>query len=347
MEKVNKDPVAFNGLFSYSIIRNLSREVNKDIVQYYEIQVKNNLSGVGWKIQKRYSEFFTLFKEISSLFSKVVSFPKKTLFKVTREEELLKRSTDLNTFLQNIAAEPHLQLNDVFLKFLELAENDPGFILNKMSYNGRITHGSRGFKTVDFSGTCAKFLLTLTYIDQPEPITAKEDKNLKNVISRPIGSLSDVVSSVEVWERKEDVPTKQFFTYEQLWRVSFQKKATCFSHSQSSRLVAVGFSLGKVCIISYEENAIKHKEDRFITVFKRDNKQVVDVAISSIKQRVYCIGGSNMLRVLSIRRSKVVGESNVSHFPLTTITLDEEGNLAFIGDDRGCVHMFDISEARF
>ena len=87
-------------------------------VTFYKVQVKCDQTE--WTIEKRYSEFDTLFNDLKKMFAVVPPMPPKTVFKVKSPEGILKRRQGLDSFLRGAAARPEMLNSVPMINFLEV-----------------------------------------------------------------------------------------------------------------------------------------------------------------------------------------------------------------------------------
>jgi hypothetical protein len=87
-------------------------------VTFYKVQVRagDNV----WTLERRFSEFDTMHKDLAKMVASVPEMPPKTYFKLTSHEGLMKRKQDLDMYLKNIISRPELLNHSAVRSFLEV-----------------------------------------------------------------------------------------------------------------------------------------------------------------------------------------------------------------------------------
>jgi hypothetical protein len=103
--------------FSLSIPSYKESTLDRNVI-YYTIQVQKG--GESWTLEKRFSEFSDLHKNLSKLFKSLPSFPSKTLTKQTDMHFLKNRQATLETYLQQTLQRLEIFSSEPLKKFLQL-----------------------------------------------------------------------------------------------------------------------------------------------------------------------------------------------------------------------------------
>ncbi|MCQ2816931.1 MAG: hypothetical protein MJ252_06675 [archaeon] len=118
-----KDPIT--GIITAFIPEFNEKYVDNKVVTFYTIDVTNNINKKKWSIEKRYNDFEKLFKDLEKSFNDIPSIPKKTMFKISSYDELLKRRAVLQSFLNTCIERKDIFYSDTFKEFLEINKNSP------------------------------------------------------------------------------------------------------------------------------------------------------------------------------------------------------------------------------
>ena len=86
------------GILQVEVSGYKSSELEKDVV-YYVMEVTKRGQNK-WTIEKRFSEFDDLYKNLCKLFGNVPKMPQKSFFKIKDHEGLKKRQEDLDKFIK-------------------------------------------------------------------------------------------------------------------------------------------------------------------------------------------------------------------------------------------------------
>ena len=123
-----------NQLITSTIMTDIQEFTEKYIdsktVTFYLINVYDNFSRQKWKIEKRYSEFEKLYKNLSNLLPSIPQIPGKSIFKIKSYDQLTKRRIQLDNFLKECNNRKDILSNDYYKQFLELDKHSP-----KLNFN--------------------------------------------------------------------------------------------------------------------------------------------------------------------------------------------------------------------
>ena len=88
-----------------------------DLVTFYKLQVKTK--DATWFVEKRFSQFDILLKDLKKQFSTLPELPPKPFFKLNAEA-LEKRKRDLTDLLKNLTQRQEILSNPIMRSFLEI-----------------------------------------------------------------------------------------------------------------------------------------------------------------------------------------------------------------------------------
>ena len=127
VEKIDPNLTAIIGveIKSYS-----EKYIDRKTVTFYEIEVTSHITQKSWTLQKRYNEFKNLHGLLSKTYINLPPIPGTTFFKITSEEQLNKRKSELQKFIRECVQRKDIFLNAEFRQFLELEKNAPEVIAN-------------------------------------------------------------------------------------------------------------------------------------------------------------------------------------------------------------------------
>ena len=97
---------------------------------FYLIELISHVTNKTWTIEKRYSEFKTIYDKLYKIFPRLPSIPGKTLTKITSKQGLDKRKELLQIFLRDCVQRRDILQNVDFQKFLELEKYAPEIVGN-------------------------------------------------------------------------------------------------------------------------------------------------------------------------------------------------------------------------
>ncbi len=88
------------------------------LVTFYKVQVTTNKET--WTLERRFSQFDTMYHELAKMLADVPALPPKTYFKLTSHEGLVKRRQDLDLFVKALVQRPEILNHSAFRNFLEV-----------------------------------------------------------------------------------------------------------------------------------------------------------------------------------------------------------------------------------
>ena len=130
--------------------------INNKTITFYTINIINNINQKTWSIDKRYSDFESLYKTLKKTLSNLPSFPGKTLFRPSSKESITKRKNHLEQFIQTSISRKDIFNNEIFSSFLNINHNSPELLINKPSLlynNTSIPFGIRDFYYIEQTQT--------------------------------------------------------------------------------------------------------------------------------------------------------------------------------------------------
>ena len=150
------------------------------------------------------------------------------------------------------------------------------------------------------------------------------------------------VGALEAWIQSKK-PDNQF-TYDKLWLRNYKSQAITILWTQSLGLLAVGCDSGMLDIISV--NVKTPAEYTEIYKEKVHTARIMGIAMDSTRKLVYTIGEDRFLRCLDLELLQVTSECKVSSHKLTSLKVNPEGQVAYIADRKGQIHIYDLTHVK-
>ena len=132
--------------FEAQITSYVNEYANGKETTFYKISCK--LADQKWVLKKRYKEFHSLHSDLKFSHGNLPSIPGKTLFSLKKPDEIEKRKTGLNSFVQGIVKRPDLYSNASFLQFFKIDKKRPDLHINQMESLGKVTHSFMGYRDI-------------------------------------------------------------------------------------------------------------------------------------------------------------------------------------------------------
>ena len=282
--------------------------IDRNVI-FYSISVQRGSEQ--WNLEKRFSEFSDLHKNLSKLFKNLPSFPSKTLTKQTDMHFLQTRQRTLEAYLIACAERLEVFSSEPIKKFLQLDTFSPETSIHAprlLQTLGPMPQGLRDFTFVN--QTC------LFVLNSEMSLTTRVDSYLTNLKMPWEKEEPPVIMSVAA----VDCFVESNGKYEKLWSKSFKCQAICLFWEPKSEILYVGMDDGHVVglkvaseykFYKQEEvfNKLMHK-GRVMQVYVRD-----DMLVS--------VGSDGRLRIVSLSRNDTIVEEQPSGQALNDMIIYE------------------------
>jgi hypothetical protein len=235
--------VIYNYLTQISIPNFIDKLIDKKTVTFYVLQVINNLSKQEWSIEKRFSEFDDLHKQISRLVPNCPQLPGKTMFKVTSYEAINKRKNQLDQFIKECVIRKDILNCEAFRTFIEIDQHSPEITFYSpqlISNYDSLPLGVRDIVYLKYEG-----IMIVACSDMN--ITSRVDAYITNV-NLPWEKKTDAHISVgAVFCFKVSIDSSGNIHIEQkLWAKSYPIQTGVLCWDSESNTLAVGLDNGKI-----------------------------------------------------------------------------------------------------
>ena len=97
----------------------------KSNVIFYKVVVGFSKNNKRWFLEKRYSEFDALDKQIRDTYPNITKLPGKTLFKVSDFKAIEERRVNLNSYMKSLINRRDMRTCEYFRKFLNFEKHHP------------------------------------------------------------------------------------------------------------------------------------------------------------------------------------------------------------------------------
>ncbi len=312
--------------------------LTSQIVTLYNIAVAIPSAGLEWTVQRRFSEFDTLYQVLSEHSSALPSLPAKTWwFRNMSEDVINTRKLELDVFLKKLVTIPHARHSRELIAFLSVLDHAlPDTSQVPVSF-ASIT--DRNFGVNDFVYAPEEGLV----------ITACEDADL---ISRLDSQLSNMPLP---WEtRSKNAPTvplgslncwlldSDSGSYVPVSTLFFEHQATAVAWDPVRRHIYLGLENGKTITYAASEG---FTELTVVGEVAHHTKKVAKLiyAQSHGDDLLLSIGRDSLLVAYSVKSSRVVSQANLLEGWLACLQFDPENDYVYVGTFTGKVLIYDIS----
>lgn len=277
-------------------------EGTKDVV-FYNIELK--CGAKSWLIEKRFSEIERLNTELAANHPTMPPFPRKTLFSVSKPEDLENRRVQLESFLREILKRPDILNDKSAVAFLKLNEQAGVKADDELILFAEIENPALGYR--DFIYVPSKKLFANLACDMNA--VSRIDSYFTNFKFPWEGENKDIVFSIGLFEVC-GVKTERDMKMAQMFSVSYNTQAICMEYSEALDLFAVGCDDGTLKVYKVD----KTKKQMYDIVFdeKVHSKRIMKICIDSIKSTFFTISEDFSVQSIDLIRKRIEGSKLIS-----------------------------------
>ena len=336
LEIINPEETEYiTSTISISIPEYENKYIGNKNVTFYRIKVIDYFKKTSWTLDKRYSEFESLYKSLQEIFSQVPQTPGKTLFKVSSIEAIKKRQKDLEKFLKECINRKDIFSTKELKNFLDLETHCPHLTNINPSEEGKLENIPLGVR--DFIYDNKEGVIFMCCTDM-------------NIISRADSMLSNFRFP---WEKKseENVPLGGAFCFRvqkleigfefvRCWSKAYTVQTGIINFDKKTLTVAVGLDDGSIFLykVEPESNFSKFSDLKNI---KPHNDRVMGIEFDSDLGKVYSVSTDKLFLVSDINYEKsepiIV---NKGQYGYTNIFYDKENQRCFLTNEGGQIEVY-------
>ncbi len=336
IEIINPEETEYiTSTISISIPEYENKYIGNKNVTFYRIKVIDYFKKTSWTLDKRYSEFESLYKSLQEIFSQVPQTPGKTLFKVSSIEAIKKRQKDLEKFLKECINRKDIFSTKELKNFLDLETHCPHLTNINPSEEGKLENIPLGVR--DFIYDNKEGVIFMCCSDM-------------NIISRADSMLSNFRFP---WEKKseENVPLGGAFCFRvqkleigfefvRCWSKAYTVQTGIINFDKKTLTVAVGLDDGSIFLykVEPESNFSKFSDLKNI---KPHNDRVMGIEFDSDLGKVYSVSTDKLFLVSDINYEKsepiIV---NKGQYGYTNIFYDKENQRCFLTNEGGQIEVY-------
>lgn len=303
-------------------------------ITFYLVNVYDNFSRQKWVLEKRYSEFESLHRNLAALLPNIPPIPGKSIFKVSSYDALTKRRIQLEQFLKDSANRKDICATDFFKQFLELEKHSPELNYNqpeKISENTELPLGIRDF---------------YYYREESMVFVVCCDMNIASRVDAYITNVN------LPWEKKTDAhisvgavfafflgKTKSGqYVFEKKWAKSFPEQTGVVNWDAENCIVQVGLDSGRIVLFKTSADSRFIQYDELLQI-RPHKDRVMGVAIDSSKGLIYSCSTDKKFYIteLNTANSIEIAESTSGY---TNLYLDKKNERIFLTNESGMVSVF-------
>ena len=334
IEQIDSNLTAIIGIEikSYS-----EKYIDKKTVTFYEVEITSHITQKVWSLQRRYNEFKTLHASLSKIYVNLPNIPGISFFKITSEDQLNKRKTDLEKFLRECVQRKDIFLNAEFRQFLELEKNAPEVIANdvknKYDYK-KLPLGVRSFIIVP-----NREIMCVCCSDM-------------NIISRADSMLSNFSFPWEKKKANSHVPLgaafiyqckpskKEIYTIHKIWAKSFPIQTGVIFWEDQNEIYCVGNDDGKIHIFKAVPKTHYVKMDTLAELSFHTNR-VMGLALDPNTMNLYSCSTDKSFHVTNLKNenfTNILVHLNTSGY--TNLVFESKYNRIFLTNEEGEISIY-------
>lgn len=308
--------------------------VDGKTITFYNVNVSNNFTKQKWTLDKRYSEFEYLHRNISKIFPNIPPIPGKSVFKITSYDALLKRRLSLEVFLKACTERKDILSNDSFTHFLEMDKHSTTMTVNPPTKVYEYVELPLGVR--DFYYYKDKNLLLVVCCDMN--IASRVDAYITNV-NLPWEKKTDAHISVGAAFAFRAVPTKESYYFERLWAKSFPEQTGVVNFDIESGMLQIGLDSGAVVFYQTSE------ETKFTTYeetcnIKPHKGRVMGIAYNHQQGYIYSCSTDKRCCLSEINYQSTAVEIAHSDYGYTALEYDKVNSRLFLTNEGGILSVF-------
>lgn len=312
--------------------------IEKNTITFYNVEVYNNYSKQKWLLEKRYSEFESLFKALGKIVPNVPQMPGKTIFKVTSYDGLTKRRVQLEKFLRECVLRKDIVSNETFKDFLELEKHSPELSYNsptKISELADMPLGVRDFIYLKYEN-----IIFMANSDMN--IASRVDAYITNV-NLPWEKKTDAHISVgAAFAYKVIIDSNNEYSFDKLWAKSYPVQTGIINWDSESSTLSVGLDNGKIYFykVSPDSNFMQYEE---LCELKPHTGRVMGIAFDFKTGYIYSCSSDKKFIVSEINFQESITEVTIGSHGFTNLVCDKKNERLFLSNEVGVVFVYSYS----
>ena len=311
--------------------------IDKKTVTFYDIEVTNHLTKNSWIIQKRFNDFKTLHSNLLKLYPNLPQIPSSTFFKVSSEQLLNKRKTDLEIFLRECVQRKEIFLNTEFSEFLEIKKNAPEVLANDvtMVYDyTKLPLGCRNFIIIPHREIMCVCCSDMNIVSRADSMLSNfklpwENANKKHV---PLGAAF-------IYQCKPD--PKEIYKIHKIWAKSFPVQTGVIYWDDKNEIYCIGNDDGRVYCYKAVANTHFLKQNLLCELYYHTDR-VMGLALDPYTLNLYSCSTDKSFYVTSLMDPPTYTNILV-HFDTvgyTNLEYDLENKRIFLTNEMGQLSVY-------
>ena len=261
--------------------------VDHNNVKYFRVSIYHSTTKTSWVVNRRYSEFDSLFNSLNNQFTSIPTLPGKAFWKKFSSSFLDDRKNHLNEFITQIVARQELIQTTEVQEFLEIKRNIPGFDIR---FADEVSHQKVNLQPFG-----------ILAIDLDFCFLALNPGNIERI-------------KLSLMESEQSMIICQKTSGEAIWEIKFPLRITCFGYSKQLTILGVGFQNGGISAyrVKSELNYTEYEE---FTYINPHSQSVIGIVLDYHTSELFTCSEDRKLKKLNLQHEVVLQENTLDSVP--------------------------------
>ena len=304
------------------------KNINSNLIVFYDVNVYDNYSHKKWTLSKRYSNFYNLHQELILTIPEVPILPGKTILKVTNEEEINQRRIYLELFLKECVNRKDILLTECFIKFLEIDKFSPNIYFNSPKITNTLEYlplGVRDFYYLPEENilfvACSEmnvFFRINSYITNYKPWKKNQISSVGSIITYHLNLNSNKIN--EQFEKK--------------WEKDFKEQIGSINFDIQKSLLMIGLDMGRIILF---KTGVESHYSQYLEILniKPHSNRVMGLDSDIIKNAIYSCSTDKKFIMTYFNEPNKNILIDVSDAGYTNLQFDKKNNRLFLTNEIG------------
>ena len=337
-QKNEKNEDFIHNVINISIPSFTEKYINNKTITFYTINIINNINQKTWSIDKRYSDFESLYKTLKKTISNLPSFPGKTLFRPKSKESVTKRKNHLEQFIQTSITRKDIFNNELFSSFLNINENSPELLINKPSLlytNDSIPFGIRDLYYIEQTQTLFICCSEMSFVSRADSMIAN--------LTLPWEQASDSHITVGAFicynvSRSDD--EENLYEFNRTYSKSFPVQTSVLNWDNESNTLSVGLYNGSIAFLKY----VSDSNIEELIEIKPHSNRIMGIAFDVKTGYVYSCSLDRTFIVSDINYQSNVTEISRCGCGYTALYYDKVNSRILLANEVGVLTIYNTSK---
>ena len=320
---------------SAQIIEYTEKHIDNSPVIFYRAKITDHFNNNSWVIERRYNDFVSLYKKLSSNFTDVPKLPGKTLFRVSDFADIKRRKDGLQSFLKECINRKDIFSSEDFKLFVELQKNSPDLCGNNPVKLGSfiLPQGIRDFSYIQEENILLICTAEMSVIERAE----SKISDLKNKIGGQ-EEITNPLGHAYIYYVEEN---NGEFIFREIWRRKFKPRTRCLFYDMVDNYMIIGRDDGIISVFSLDKKS-KYKKVDLIIELKNHLNSITGLWYDYQQKKLYTVSTDKRFLVSDITSNSQVTEISKNNFGYTCLKTDLKYNRFFTATEGGTVEIYSL-----